>query len=231
VTRLVVISDIHSNLDALEAVVRRFPDYDELLCLGDLVGYGPQPNEVIERIRELQPSTVLAGNHDRAVVTGNTGDFSENAAKAVDWTRERIREEHRQYLATLNPKAKLKINGTTIALYHGSPRDPLNEYIYPDLSDADAQALTRRAEANVVLLGHTHVPMLRAIDRLTIANPGSVGQPRDGDPRASFATLTISNHQLKFQVKRAEYDVAPVASMIQESGLPKFLAERLYIGA
>jgi predicted phosphodiesterase len=229
-TRLVVVSDIHSNLDALEAVIRSFPAYDELLCLGDLVGYGPQPNEAVERIRELHPSIVLAGNHDSAVVSGDTDGFSENAAKAVDWTMKQIREEHRQYLASLKPLAKLERLGTTLALYHGSPRDPLSEYIYPGLSETSARALIRRANAEVVLLGHTHVPMLHTIEGLMLANPGSVGQPRDGDPRASFGVLTIDSHQSRFYVQRVAYDVAPVAKRILESGLPEFLAERLYVG-
>ena len=229
-TRLVVISDIHSNLEALEAVIRRFPAYDELLCLGDLVGYGPQPNEVVERIRELNPSIVLAGNHDSAVVSGDTDGFSENAANAIDWTKKRIREENRQYLASLKPLAKLERHGTTLALYHGSPSDPLTDYIYPGLSDTSALALIRRANAEVVLLGHTHIPMLHAIESMRLANPGSVGQPRDGDPRASFGVLTIENHQARFDVERVAYDVAPVAKRILESGLPEFLAERLYVG-
>jgi putative phosphoesterase len=230
VVRLVIVSDIHSNLDALEAVIERFPKYDEMLCLGDLVGYGPQPNEVVERMRDLRPAVVLMGNHDSAVVSGDTEWFSVNAAKAVDWTRRRIREENRQYLASLTPSAKLEREGISLALFHGSPRDPLSEYIYPWMTEASARALIRRANAKVVVLGHTHIPMLHAIDDLILANPGSVGQPRDGDPRASFATLTITDHTVRFQVERVTYDVVPVARRIREGGLPEFLGERLYIG-
>jgi putative phosphoesterase len=228
--RFVVVSDIHSNLDALEAVVKRFPEYDELLCLGDLVGYGPQPNEVVERLRGLRPAVVLMGNHDYAVVTGDTEGFSSNAAKAVDWTRGRIREEHRQYLAALKPTAKLEMERTALGLYHGSPRDPLTEYIYPGMPEVSARALIRQGGANVLLLGHTHIPMLYAFDDAVLANPGSVGQPRDGDSRASFAVLTIIGHSFDFRVERVEYDVDSVAKKIRDSGLPSFLAERLYVG-
>jgi len=228
--RLVVVSDVHSNLDALEAVIDRFPKYDEIVCLGDLVGYGPQPNEAIERLRDLRPTVVLMGNHDSAVVSGDTQWFSENAAKAVDWTRRRIREENRKYLASLNPSTRLEREGTSLALFHGSPRDPLSEYIYPGISKGYARALIQRANAKIVLLGHTHIPMLYAVDDLVLANPGSVGQPRDGDPRASFAVLTITDHTVTFQVERVAYNVDPVARKIRECGLPEFLAERLYIG-
>lgn len=229
--RFAVLSDIHSNLDALEAVIKQLPEYDELLCLGDLVGYGPQPNEVVERLKDLRPAVVLMGNHDYAVATGDTDGFSENAARAVGWTRGRIREEHRQYLATLQPKAKLERDGTTLGLYHASPRAPLTEYIYPGMPDVSARALIGLARAKVLLLGHTHIPMVYAFDDSMLANPGSVGQPRDADPRASFAALTITDHNLEFKIRRVEYDVDSVAKKIRDSDLPRFLAERLYIGA
>lgn len=112
VVRLVIVSDIHSNLEALEAVVAHFPAYDELLCLGDLVGYGPQPSEVVARLRDLRPTVVLMGNHDYAVATGDTEGFSPNAARAVEWTRGRIREGHRQYLASLKLTSKLVRGGS-----------------------------------------------------------------------------------------------------------------------
>ena len=98
-----VISDIHSNLDAFEAVIDNLPDYDELFCLGDLVGYGPQPNEVVERLQQLRPSAVLMGNHDYAVVTGDTEGFSSHAAEAVEWTRKKIAPQYHEYLTTLQP--------------------------------------------------------------------------------------------------------------------------------
>jgi putative phosphoesterase len=171
------------------------------------------------------------GNHDYAVVTGDTDGFSENAARAVDWTRGRIGEENRQYLATLQPTAKLERAGSTLGLCHASPRDPLTEYIYPGMPDVSARALIRQARANVLLLGHTHIPMLYAFDDSMLANPGSVGQPRDADSRASFAILTITDHSLDFKIRRVEYDVDSVAKKIRDTDLPRFLAERLYIGA
>ena len=229
--KIVILSDIHSNLGALEAAVHRLPSYDELVCLGDVVGYGPQPNEVVERLRSLRPTVVLMGNHDYAVVTGDTYGFSSNAERAIDWTRGEIGGEQREYLAKLKPSARLKKEGVTLALYHGSPNDPLTEYIYPGMPDAAARALIRRGSARVVLLGHTHVPMLYKFDDGILANPGSVGQPRDGDPRASFALLTITNRSIHFEIERVEYDVDPVAKRIRDNGLPSFLAERLYIGA
>lgn len=228
--RIVVISDIHSNLDAFEAVIAHLPDHDELFCLGDLVGYGPEPNEVIERLRRLRPSAVLMGNHDYAVVTGDTMGFSPHAAEAVEWTRKKLAPEGLEYLATLKPSARLKRDGMSIGLFHGSPLDPLTEYIFPGIPEAAARKLIERSGAKILLLGHTHMPMQYSFEKEMLCNPGSIGQPRDGDPRASFATLTISEGRISFDVKRVKYDVGPVADRIVQAGLPEFLAERLYMG-
>jgi putative phosphoesterase len=228
--KIVVISDIHSNLDAFEAVIAKLPSYDELFCLGDLVGYGPQPNEVVERLRQLRPSAVLMGNHDYAVVTGDTEGFSSHAAEAVEWTRKKITHQYFEYLATLKPSASLEKGGKHLGLFHGSPSNPLTEYVLPSLTDSAVRKLIARSGAEIVLLGHTHVPMAYSFGGNMVGNPGSVGQPRDGDPRASFATLTISEGQLSFGIIRVEYDVSSVADKIVQAGLPRFLAERLYVG-
>jgi putative phosphoesterase len=228
--RIAIISDIHSNLDALEAVIGRLPSYDEVICLGDVVGYGPQPNEVIERLQQLRPTIVLMGNHDCAVVTGDVADFSPHAAEAIQWTRRKISEPGLRYLTTLKSSARLEAESSSLALFHGSPRDPLSEYVFPGIPEKIGRSLVKMAKADVVLLGHTHMPMLYRFTNGVLANPGSVGQPRDGDPRASFALLTLTKGEVSFEVERVEYDIPPVADRIMRSGLPSFLAERLYIG-
>jgi len=228
--KIVALSDIHSNLDALQAVLSVLPAHDELYCLGDIVGYGPQPNEVIEILQQLRPTAVLLGNHDHAVVTGDVSEFSSNAAKAIQWTRERISEDSRHYLERLKPSARIELEGKTLALYHGSPQDPLMEYVFPGLTARMGRRVVEMAEANIVLLGHTHMPMVYRFSGGMLANPGSVGQPRDGDPRASFAVLTISQNDVRFDIQRVHYNVKSVADRILQSGLPSFLAERLYLG-
>jgi predicted phosphodiesterase len=228
--RIVVISDIHSNLEALEAVAKSLPAYDELYCLGDIVGYGPQPNEVVKRLQELKPTVVLMGNHDDAVVRDDTEGFSTHAATAVKWTRRAISATNLGYLQGLKPVAKVERDGKALALFHGSPRDPLSEYVYPGLPGRVGRDFVKMSEAEIVLLGHTHMPMLYRFDGSILANPGSVGQPRDGDRRASFAVLTVAHSETKFEVHRVEYEVEPVAQRIIKSGLPSFLAERLYMG-
>lgn len=228
--KIAVVSDIHSNLDALETVLRKLPSHDALICLGDIVGYGAQPDEVVERIQALNPNAVLMGNHDYAVVTGDTTGFSQHAAVAIDWTRQHIKEENRRFLSSLQPSKRIELGKMEVALFHGSPRDPLFEYIYPGIGDAEAKWLIQKAGAGLVLLGHTHVPMTYSCGEGMLANPGSVGQPRDGDPRASFALLTIADNKPSLEVKRIQYDLSSAASKIIEAGLPSFLADRLYIG-
>ena len=227
---IAIISDVHSNLTALEAVIDKLPRYDELFCLGDIVGYGPQPNEVVSRLVGLRPAVTLVGNHDYATVSGDVQGFSANAATAVEWTRQKLDRASRDYLAALKPSARIEREGRTFALFHGSPRDPLNEYVFPGIPVAIGRSLVRAASAGIVLLGHTHMPMLYRFEDSVLANPGSVGQPRDGDPRASFALLTLSQGDVKFEVRRVEYDIDAVADRILHSGLPSFLAERLYMG-
>jgi len=231
--KIAVLSDIHSNLQALEAVIASLSTYDELVCLGDMVGYGPQPNEVVEKVQRLHPAAVLMGNHDNAVVTGDVTDFSAHAATAIEWTRREINGANREYLAHLSSSGRLEREGTPLAMlamFHGSPRDPLSEYIYPGAPEALYRRLMGIAGAKVTLLGHTHVPMSYRLNGNVLANPGSVGQPRDGDCRASYAILSISESEIAIEVKRVEYDIESVANQIVRKGLPTFLAERLYIG-
>jgi putative phosphoesterase len=225
-----VISDIHSNLVAFETVIANLPEHEQVFCLGDMVGYGPQPNEVLERLRGLHPTVVLLGNHDYAVATGDSTGFSPHAAVAVQWTRRHMKQENSNYLLDLRPSAILEVEDVPLGLFHGSPRDPLTEYIFPGVPEHVAKKMIQKVGVKAVLLGHTHMPMLYSFEGQMLGNPGSVGQPRDGDPRASFALLTISDKRITFEINRVEYDIDSVADKIKSAGLPVFLAERLYIG-
>ena len=227
--RIVVISDIHSNHDALEAVLSAIGSYDTLICLGDLVGYGAQPNEVISEVRSLKPGAIVMGNHDHAVLTGDTSGFVDHAARAVKWTRREISSENMSYLSSLEARTEFQAEDVAIDLVHGSPRDPLNEYIYPDLPHSILRNLVDESRGEVLLLGHTHVPFNLKFDAKIIANPGSVGQPRDGDPRASYGILEVSDSAL-FAVQRTVYDVNAAAGKIVARGLPRLLADRLHVG-
>ena len=240
--RIAVLSDVHANLHALEAVLAEVDagGFDELWCLGDLVGYGPRPNECVSLLRE-RAALCLAGNHD-LVVLGKIAieAFAGDAAAAARWTRGALAEEARTFLDALQPQAA----APGVALYHGSARDPVWEYV---LSDEAARATFLLARAPLVLVGHSHVALEIADEdgRLRgdkaeagqrvklggvrrILNPGSVGQPRDGDPRAAW--IEIDNDERWATFRRTDYPVEQTQAEMREEGLPEVLAERLEHG-
>ncbi|HME02911.1 MAG TPA: metallophosphoesterase family protein [Solirubrobacteraceae bacterium] len=241
--KVAVISDIHANRHALEATLDAVAASDaaELWCLGDLVGYGAEPDACVELARE-HVAVCLAGNHDMAV-TGEIplDEFSRGASLAAQWTREVIAPENLAFLSGLSPQAQ----EGSVGLYHASPRDPVWEYV---LSALLAELCLDVQPHRVCLVGHSHVAL--SFDRhdgalasgeprrdgtlLDIAagewliNPGSVGQPRDGDPRASWLLLDLAGQTASFH--RVEYDVAGAAGAIRAARLPDSLAERLEYG-
>lgn len=239
--RIAVLSDIHANLNALDAVLRAVGEVDAFWHLGDVVGYGPEPNRVVDRLREIG-AVGVRGNHDVAALGGNEiDDFNQDARAAMIWTRERLEPRALEWLSALPEKL---VNGE-FTLAHGSPRDPVWEYL-----------MTRRAakesfsafETPYCFVGHTHVPVvfmeldgevemlaaepgteLALGEERAIVNPGSVGQPRDGEPEASCvvleigATTTITWH-------RVPYDVEATQAAMASEGLPPRLVSRLTWG-
>jgi diadenosine tetraphosphatase ApaH/serine/threonine PP2A family protein phosphatase len=249
--RILVISDIHSNLAALQAVLRDAESggaIDRLWCAGDIVGYGPDPITCIALLRPY-PRLAVCGNHDLAAIDRiSTSDFNAAGARAAQWTGERLGEEEQRFLDELPQVAKEE----EFTLVHGSLRAPVWEYL---TSPAAAQEQFRRMETAYSIIGHSHVPfvaretaegpptgqagpprmdILGDGDRVElgeqrlIINPGSVGQPRDGDPRASYAVLDLDEGALTLH--RVEYDIASTQEKIRAEGLPLWLAERLSFG-
>jgi diadenosine tetraphosphatase ApaH/serine/threonine PP2A family protein phosphatase len=240
--RVAVISDIHANLHALEAVLGAIDadPPDEVWCLGDLVGYGPRPNEVTELVRERQ-RICLVGNHDLGVLGRlDLDDFAPDAAVAARWTQTVLLDEHRAYLESLSPEGK--VDGAE--LYHASPRDPVWEYVIDEWTAREALEST---VAPLVLVGHSHLALaVRLVDGLIagdpapdgteidlsearwLLNPGSVGQPRDGDPRAAWLELDLDERKARFH--RVPYDIARTQAELAERDLPEALAERLAHG-
>jgi predicted phosphodiesterase len=247
--RAAILTDIHGNLPALQKVLAAIADAgpDEVWCLGDVVGYGAQPDQCAELVRE-RCDLCLIGNHDLAVIGKlEVDDFSPAAAEAVVWTQEHATGETLEFLRGLEPADTSR----AAALYHASPRDPVWEYV---LSLEQARDCLQIQDSRVSLIGHSHValyftcpdsdsePPLEdvfgaqadsdrhldlALDRWLI-NPGSVGQPRDGDPRAAWMELDTEPWSATF--RRHEYDIAVAADAIRSAGLPAQLADRLRLG-
>jgi diadenosine tetraphosphatase ApaH/serine/threonine PP2A family protein phosphatase len=238
--RVAVLSDIHANLVALEAVLSAVGSIDAVWHLGDVVGYGPEPDGVVERLRTVGAEGV-AGNHDLAAVGGKEIDsFNPEAKAAMAWTRGRIGDATRTWLAALTTTRQV----SGMSLVHGSPRDPVWEYI---TSVPIARANLAVLETPIGLHGHTHVPMAWA-DRdgrvepiapgpgssfrldggPALLNPGSVGQPRDGDSRAAYAIADLPNKLITLY--RVAYPIETAQKKILEAGLPPMLAYRLGMG-
>ena len=226
--RVGIIADPHSNLAAFQAVLKHMPKVDDIVCAGDLVGYGAEPNEVIDLAKKKDIRTVL-GNHDYGAISRDVSGFNPFAARAVLWTADNLSEENARYLRGLREELMLTYGGRRIYVVHGSPRDPLFEYVFPDLPNRELLELMRKVNADVIVLGHTHVPMQRVIQGKLILNPGGVGQPRDRDPRASYMLLTLDD-EISVKHERVEYDIGKTAKKIEAAGLPSELATRLYFG-
>jgi predicted phosphodiesterase len=244
--RLAILSDIHGNLPAFEAVLADVDatSPDEVWCLGDVVGYGAEPNECTE-LTAQRCTVCLAGNHDLAVLDAiDISSFSPAAAEAAQWTQARLDEPSRDFLAGLHAADESR----EVALYHASPRDHVWEYV---LWPEQAGECIQRQAKRIALIGHSHIALcFRAADdgdvdategaqvsagtKLNVAegrwllNPGSVGQPRDGDPRAAWLELDTDAWTATYH--RVDYEIERAAESIAAAGLPEHLGKRLFVG-
>ena len=222
------ISDIHSNLEALKAVLDDIGE-TEIYCLGDIVGYGASPNEVVALLRE-RGVTCIIGNHDFAVLSGKVNEFNARAVQAVTWTISVLTDESRLFLAGLPQNRTVTLEGQKVFMTHGSPDDNLWEYVFPSTHSDLLGFYLEKLGVQVIALGHTHVPFIWVDRGGTVFNPGSVGQPRAGDRRASYALLKVSPDGVAIEHRNVEYDVDASARKIIEVGLPESLARSLFTG-
>ena len=214
-----VISDIHGNKVALDAVFEDMPDVDGLVCAGDVVGYNPWHAECVEAVREREIPTV-SGNHDRAVVGETTFGFNSMAGAGVEHARETLRDDQQAWLAEL-PDERHEFDGK-VKIVHGHPADP-DRYTYP--REYSQRLLD---DETVLVMGHTHVQGHEQYAEGIVMNPGSVGQPRDGDPRAAYAVVDLDG--LSVTEHRVSYDIDRVQAAVEEAGLPSRIGTRLADG-
>ncbi len=234
-----VITDIHANLPALEATLERIEQLgiERIYCGGDLVGYGPHPNEVCALIEERGIPTIY-GNYDYAIgrdlddcgcayPTQHERDLGQ---QSVDWTLAHTNQHAKDFMRALPFDLHLEVGANTVHLVHGSPRK-VNEYLFEDKPASLYERLARAEETDTLVFGHTHKPWVREYGGVLFVNCGSVGKPKDGDPRASFALLSPGNRHPQVTIERVQYDAEAVAREVAAAGLPEEYADKLVLAA
>jgi putative phosphoesterase len=217
--QVAVVSDIHANRVALDAVLADLPPVDAIVCAGDVVGYNPWPAACLDIIRDRSIPTVM-GNHDRAVAIGTEFRFNSMAGAGVEHARAQLDDDAIAWLAE-RPDTRTVFEGR-VKLVHGHPDDP-DRYTYPD-----EFAASMLGDEDVLVMGHTHVQAHERFDDGVVMNPGSVGQPRDDDPRAAYAVVDLD--ALTVEERRVEYDVERVVEAVEAAGLPRDTGQRLKKG-
>lgn len=226
--RLALLSDVHSNLHALRAVLEDVEETapDTVAFLGDAVGYNAYPQECVDRLADACEVAIL-GNHDKAVLQGGEEWFNPAARAGVEHSRKQLTKDGIGYLESMVEQADLH----GVHLVHGSPRGPTTEYVFPDAPQEMLEKIAHHPAVqgcNLLAMGHTHVPFVQTVGDIVITNVGSVGQPRDGDPRACWAL--VDTESLDVELRRVEYDIDAAAAGVREARLPDRLATRLYEG-
>jgi predicted phosphodiesterase len=234
-----VITDIHGNLSALGAALGRIEELgiERTFCGGDLVGYGPQPNEVCALIAQREIPTIY-GNYDYAIARDAqdcgcayvTAHDRELGQRSVDWTLAHTSQRSKDFMRTLPFDLRFAVGDVGVHLVHGSPRK-VNEYLFEDKPASLYERLAQAERGSVLAFGHTHRPWVREYGGVLFVNCGSVGKPKDGDPRGSFAVLRARDGSVAVDIERIEYDAEAVAAEVREVGLPVEFADKLLAGA
>jgi len=239
--RVLLISDVHGNYDALKSVLESARGFDYVWVLGDLVDYGPEPHMVIDLVREIKPEVLLMGNHDYAVAYNTDCRCGQELHDLSVYTRLNISyrlltRDQLDWLRNLKHYERVNTPLGRVFIVHGAPSNPLYGYIKPDLPVNELESLLyepregftikqKLVSADYVIVGHTHIPFSLTLKNIKVFNPGSVGQPRDGDPRASYAILNLEN--MEFKHYRVEYNVDNVVKKLRELNIDRLVVEKL----
>ena len=238
--KIAVFSDIHGNIEALKQVMDdiKREDIDKIYCLGDLVGYGPYPNEVIELIKENEIETVM-GNYDQGVgfnlddcgCAYKTKEKQKLGDKSLEWTKEKVSDENKKYLKTLKENIKFEVAGKKVLLVHGSPRK-INQYLFFNHPEKSIKRMMDQYDADIMVCGHTHIPYVKKIDDKIIINDGSVGKQKPYNKmqekystEAKYVIIEIKENNVNTELRSIRYDYEKTAKAINESELPDEFAE------
>lgn len=227
--KIAIISDIHSNFPALEEVLKEIKKrkIKKIFCCGDVIGYGSMPNKCIKELIKNNVKSIY-GNHEYALLNENSLSwFNYQAVKALLWHKENLNKNAWRWIKKLKEKMIIKIANKKIAIFHGSPNSCF-EYVWEETSQEIFNYWLEQYNVDIIILGHTHIPFIKNIKNKIIINPGSVGQPRDKNNKASFCIINLKNFNSK--IIRINYNIDKIAKDIMKKGLPKIFADRLYIG-
>ncbi len=237
--RVAVITDVHANLPALRAALARIDELaiGRIYCGGDLVGYGPQPNEVCALIAGRSIPTIY-GNYDHAIARDHddcgcayiTPEDRELGQRSVEWTLAHTDASSKDFMRELPFDLWFELGTTSVHLVHGSPRK-VNEYLFEDKPASLYERIAAAESGDVLVFGHTHKPWVRSHGGVLFVNCGSVGKPKDGDPRGAFAVLEAGERGVEVTIERVEYDAAAVAAEVRAAGLPAEFAAKLLLAA
>ncbi|BBE31468.1 phosphoesterase [Tepiditoga spiralis] len=238
--KIAFISDIHGNIEALNSILNDIEkqNIDKIYSLGDLVGYGPNPNEVVEKIRELKIQSVM-GNYDDAVgnekescgCTYNPGRETEVGDESISWTIKNTSSENKNFLKNLPKKLHIEFEGLKILLVHGSPLNELLEYVKPNIEVNRLNELVNSVNEDIIINGHTHISMEKNINGKTVYNAGSVGRTKEGIPEAVYLIIDINNGVYSHEFRRIKYDTKKTCEKIINTGLPIELALVIALGS
>ena len=233
--KIAVFSDIHGNSGALEAVLKDISarDIDMAFCLGDLVGYGPYPNEVISLIRTNHIPSIM-GNYDEGVGYDRSEcgcaykdeKEIELGNRSLIWMKEHVSPENKAYLRGLLHRLEFNIYDKRVLLVHGSPRK-INEYLFENRPDESILRMINGEQVDILICGHTHLPYAKKLDRKFLINAGSAGKPKDGDPRAGYMIVTLTENTVEPEIIRVPYDTEAMARAIEATDLPHEFADAL----
>lgn len=228
--KIALLADIHANLEAFQAVLDDIKKQaiDEILCAGDLINYSANPNETLELVKQNEIVSCL-GNHDaNAISPVELTQFPPEAQKSLLWTSKQLTNSSKEMLSKLPKTINLNLDGRNIFLVHGSPKNFLWDYVFPNTSENILEDFLNQVKTDILVLGHTHIPMIRRIKGKLVINPGSVGQPRDFRPEASYCILETLN--LRASIIKVPYDINKAALKIISAQLPRYFADRLFTG-
>lgn len=228
--KAIIVSDIHANLPALQSFVKKISmDYDLMINCGDSIGYYTSPNECVEILKELNAKSII-GDHESALLTSNASFMNDFGKQAIIYTKTMIKQEHFDYLKSLKESEMIEIGSKKVLITHSAPGYPIWKELPPGTSANDFNEMFEKSGADIIVMGHTHLPFVKKFKKGLIINPGSAGQPRDGNPSPSYIELTSNGEDIDIELKRFTYNIDEVQRSVFMEGLPSFLSERLYMG-